>query len=101
MNMHTVNIWKDHFKRVLGGGDTDGVALDGGEGSSLDFSDRLFNLYISKEEVRSVLNKMKKDASPGQDWVVMDMLVVDVLFDVWVSLFEVCWEYGLVRTCTL
>jgi hypothetical protein len=49
--------------------------------------------------VRWALDRVKKDASPGQDGVVVDMMMVDVLFDVWVSLFEygsLVWEYGMV-----
>ena len=35
---------------------------------------------------------------PGQDGINVDMMLVDVLFDVWVLLFEVCTclEYGMV-----
>ena len=51
---------------------------------------------ISREEVLWALNEMKKNAAPGSDGVEMDMLLTERLFDVWVALFDVCWEHGIV-----
>ena len=42
------------------------------------------------------LDKVKKNAAPGQDGVVVEMMVVDYLFEIWLALFQVCWKYGLV-----
>ena len=39
---------------------------------------------------------MKKDVAPGKDEVTVDTMLVEVLFNVWCALFEVCWEYGMV-----
>ena len=39
---------------------------------------------------------MKKNATPESDSVEMDMLLTERLFDVWVALFDVCWEHGIV-----
>ena len=43
---------------------------------------------ISREEVLWALNEVK-NAAPGSDGVVMDMLLTERLFDVWVALFKV------------
>ena len=43
---------------------------------------------ISREEV--------EDAAPGKDEVTMNMVLAEVLFDVWVTLFEVYWEDSIV-----
>ena len=39
---------------------------------------------------------MKKDAAPGIDGVAMDMKLTERLFEVWVALFTICWEVGMV-----
>ena len=44
-------VWKEHVKRVQGGGIDDGVSVGGIEGSALDFSDQLCQ-PISREELR-------------------------------------------------
>ena len=41
---------------------------------------------------------MKKNVAPGSDGVEMDMLLTERLFDVWVALFGVCWEHGIVAS---
>ena len=48
---------------------------------------------ISREEVQWALNEVRKDAAPGLDGVVMNMMLTERLFEVWVALFEFCWEY--------
>ena len=35
---------------------------------------------------------VKKDAVPGLDGVVMEMMLTERLLEVWVALFRVCWE---------
>ena len=42
------------------------------------------------------MDKVKKDAAPGEDGVTVNMMSADMLFDVWCALFEMCWEYGMV-----
>ena len=39
------------------------------------------------------MNEVRKDAAPGMDDVVMDMILTERLFEVWVALFEFCWEW--------
>ena len=52
---------------------------------------------FSKEEVLWALNEViQKNVAPGSDGVEMDMLLTERLFGVWVTLFEVCWEHGIV-----
>ena len=41
------------------------------------------------------LNEVK-NAATGSDGVEIDMLLTEMLFDIWVALFEVCWEHGIV-----
>ena len=65
------------------------------EDNGLECSQHLCEL-ISREEVLWALNEMKKNAAPGSDGVEMDMLLTERLFDVWVALFDVCWEHGIV-----
>ena len=38
--------------------------------------------------------KVKKDAAQGQDGVDVEMMLADCLFEVWLALFQVCWDYG-------
>ena len=42
------------------------------------------------------LNEVKKNAAPGSDGVEIYMLLTERLFEVWVALFDVCWEHGIV-----
>ena len=56
---------------------------------SLDLSDCLCS-PISMEEVQWALQKVKKDAAPGQDDIGAEMMMTDCLLDVWVTLFQVC-----------
>ena len=37
-----------------------------------------------------------KDAAPGQDDIGAEMMMADCLFDVWLTLIQVCWEYSMV-----
>ena len=39
---------------------------------------------------------MRKDAAPGQDEVGVEMMIADCLADVWLNLFQVCWEFSFV-----
>ena len=36
------------------------------------------------------------NAAPGPDDVGVQMMLAEPLFEIWLSLFEVCWEYGMV-----
>ena len=95
-----IEIWKNHFAKVRGrsvdgDGETSGYQIDREEKGSAEFSQWLCE-PISREEVLWALNEVKKDAAPGLDGVVMDMMLTERLFEVWVALFEVCWEHGMV-----
>ena len=80
-------VWKSHFETVLGGGGEEGglesscnrVVTDN---SILESSERLCEL-IFREEILWAINGMRKDASPGMDSVVMDMIGSERLFEVW------------------
>ena len=94
-------VWCKHFSGLLGVADTS-PGGDGGNGlkesdsdkqDKLDFSDRLSS-PISPEEALWALNMVKKDAAPGQDGV--RIMLDDCPFEVWLALFQVCWDYGLV-----
>ena len=60
-----------------------------------EFEDRLCQPIIM-EEVQWVLHRVRKDAAPGQDEVGVDMMMAECLADVWLNLFQVCWEYSIV-----
>ena len=77
--------------------ETSGCQIDREENGSAEFSQWLCE-PISREEVLWALNEVKKDAAPGLDGVVMDMMLTERLFEVWVALFEVCWEHGMVSS---
>ena len=64
---------------------------DGG----LDLSDRL-RAPISVEEITWALHKVKKEAVPGQDDIEAEMMMADCLLEVWLTLFQVCWEHSIV-----
>ena len=91
-------VWKSHFETVFGCG--------GGEGG-------VEPVVIGWTQTRVCLNQVsafvsrsperrfhglvvRKDVSPGMDGVVMDMMGSERLFEVWVALFGVCWQYGRV-----
>ena len=98
-----MDVWCNHFSRLLGGVDESSCGEGGngveestrGKQDSLDFSDHLCT-PISAEEVQWPLERVRKDASPGQDGIAVEMMKADCLLGVWLVLFQVCWEYGLV-----
>ena len=53
------------------------------------FNEKLY-LPLSSEEIRWALNKVKKDATPGQDGIGVEMMLAEPLFEVWMTLFQVC-----------
>ena len=72
-----------------------GCTLSSGkENNGVDFSERLDH-PLSRDEIEWAMHKVKKDAAPGKDGIIMSMMLADGLFDVWSALFEVCWEYGM------
>ena len=89
----------ESFAKVLGGDDEEGQETSctqvNTEDNGLECSQHLCEL-ISREEVLWALNEVKKNAAPGSDGVEMDMLLTERLFDVWVALFDMCWEHGIV-----
>ena len=94
-----VEVWLDYFSKLLGGSSV-GVAHTAPESNcqgdeSLDLSDRLC-FPISVEEVQWALQIVEIDAAPGQDDIGVEMMMADCLLDVWVTLFQVCWEYSIV-----
>ena len=48
---------------------------------------------ITMEEVQWALRRVGKDAAPGKDDVGVEMMMAHCLADVWLSLFQVCWEF--------
>ena len=93
-----IKIWRTHFAKVMGGDDRDnetsGCQMDREENRT-EFSKWLCE-PISGEEVLWVLSEVEKDAAPRIDGVAMDMMLTERLFEVWVALFTVCWELGMV-----
>ena len=65
--------------------------VDGG----LDLSDRLC-APISVEEIMWALHKVKKEEALGQDDIGAEMMMADGLLEVWLTLFQVCWEHSIV-----
>ena len=61
----------------------------------LDLSDRLC-APTSVEEITWTLHKVKKEAAPGQDDIGAKMRMADCLLEVWLTLFQVCWEDSIV-----
>ena len=94
-----VEVWFDYFSKLLGGSSV-GDAHTAPESScrgdeSLDLSDRLcFPILV--EEVQWALQRVKIDAALDQDDIGAEMMMADCLLDVWVTLFQVCWEYSIV-----
>ena len=92
-----MDVWCNHVSRLLGGVDESscGEGSNGveesthGKQDSLDFSDRLC-APISAEEVQWALEKVRKDAAPGQDGIDVEMMKADCLLGVWLVLFQVC-----------
>ena len=99
LNDEAVEVWFNHFSRLLGGrsiGDAHTAPKSSCQGDDcLDLSDRLCS-PISAEEIRWALQKVKKDAAPGQDDIRAEMMMADCLLDVWLTLFMVCWVYSIV-----
>ena len=48
------------------------------------------------EEVQWALQRVRKDAAPGNDEVGAKMMMAHCLADVWLSLFQVCREFSIV-----
>ena len=96
-------VWKSHFEslRVLGGGSGEGGLKSSchrvNTSNSLPESSEHRYEPVSREEISWAINVLvRKDVSPGINGVVMDMMGSERLFEVWVVLFEVCWQYGRV-----
>ena len=52
---------------------------------------------IAMEDIQWVLHRLRKDAVPGQDEVGVEMMMADCLADMWLNLFQVCWEFSIVH----
>ena len=50
---------------------------------------------ILQEEVDLAFSRVKKEAAPGKDGISIRMMLADVLGDLWLVLFGVCWENGM------
>ena len=48
------------------------------------------------KEVHWALHRVRKDTAPGQDQVGAEMMMADCMADVWLNLFQVCWEFSIV-----
>ena len=51
---------------------------------------------IILEDVQWALHRVRKGADPRQDEVVADMMLADSLAEVWLNLFQLCWEFSIV-----
>ena len=94
-----IEVWRSHFAKVLSGddeGDKETSCTQVNTEETQPESSEHLGEPISREEVQWALNEVKKDTAPGLDGVVMDMMLTERLFEVWVALFEFCWEYGRV-----
>ena len=86
-----VKVWREHFAKVLGESkeSTVGDVQQNGQTedinnydiNGLDFSERLYQPIV-REEVAWALERVKKDATPGKDGVIVDMMSAEVLFEV-------------------
>ena len=94
-----VEVWAKHFSKLLGTHmEMDVNTTTRGSshgGAQTEFEDRLCQPIIM-EEVQWALHRVRKDAAPGQDEVGADMMMAECLADVWLNLFQVCWEYSIV-----
>ena len=94
-----VEVWAKHFSKLLGTHiEMDVNTTTRGSshgGAQAEFEDCLCQPIIM-EEVQWALHRVRKDAAPGQDEVGVDMMMADCLADVWLNLFQVCWEYSIV-----
>ena len=93
-----VEVWVNHFSKLLGThkekDDNTTSQCNRGGGQS-EYEDRLCQ-PITMEEVQWALRRVRKDAAPGQDEVGAEMMMADCLADVWLNLFQICWEFSIV-----
>ena len=99
-----LKVWSEHFKEMLqvvsessvgcskssiGVGEVQGEQY--GRGLQLD-------VELTHKEVMWAWGSAKKGKSPGKDGITIEMMRVEVLSEVWVSLFNVCWKFGVVSS---
>ena len=89
----TVEVWAKHFSKLLGTHmEMDVNTTTRGSshgGAQAEFEDCLCQPIIMGE-VQWVLHRVRKDE------VGADMMMAECLADVWLNLFQVCWEYSIV-----
>ena len=81
-----IEVWRSHFTKVLGGddeGDRETSCTQVNSEETQPESSEHLGEPISREEVQRALNEVKKDVAPGLDGVVMDMMLTERLFEVW------------------
>jgi hypothetical protein len=102
-----VDVWKSHFQLLLGG-DVGNYCQHGAHDSpavndqiplpnGVEISEKL-GLQISQEEVDRAIEQVKKSAACGKDGVSAEMMLAQMLKDVWLALFRCCWEGGVTPT---
>ena len=97
-----VKVWSAHFREVLqrskeplvvkSGRSVCSEAPQGEQGSD----NPELEGEIIREEVMWAFSKAKKRKSPGRDGISLEMMEVEILRNVWVHLFNVCWKFGVV-----
>ena len=102
-----IDVWKSQFRLLLGGNGGN-YYQDGIHGSSavndqiplpngLEISEKL-RQQISQEEVGQAIEQVMKSAACGKDGVSAEMMLAQVLKDMWLTLFRCCWEGGVTPT---
>ena len=83
-----IEVWRNHFAKVLSGNDEGNRETSctqvNTEETQPESSEHLGE-PVSREEVQWALNEVKKDAAPGLDGVVMNMMQTERLFEIWVD----------------
>ena len=88
-----IEVWRNHFAKVLGGNDEGNRETSctqvNTEETQPESSEHLGE-PVSREEVQWALNEVKKDAAPGLDGVVMNMMQTEKLFEMNTGLRQGC-----------
>ena len=64
-------------------------------GVQSEYEDRLCH-PLTMEEVQWALHRVRKNAAPRQDEVGAEIMMADCMADLWLNLFQVCWEFRIV-----
>ena len=87
-------VWKAHFEQLL----NEGAAEFGGQRETVvddDIRNEQLDNEITAEEVAAAMGKIKRKAAPGEDGLTAEMVVRDILRNLWGDLFNACWRTGV------